>query len=55
MALRQPLADLAAEYGSRFAQGWAPLPALPCSCGLLGWVGAPGHQPLPAADAAGER
>lgn len=43
MALRQPLADLAAEYGSSFAlRGLAPLPAL-CvlvGAGLLGWLGA---------------
>ena len=43
MALRQPLADLAAEYGSSFAlRGLDPLPAL-CvlvGAGLLGWLGA---------------
>lgn len=43
MALRQPLADLAAEYGSAFAlQGLAPLPAacVLLGAGLLGWLGA---------------
>ena len=43
MALRQPLADLAAEYGSSFVlRGLDPLPAL-CvlvGAGLLGWLGA---------------
>ena len=43
MALRQPLADLDAEYGSSFAlRGLDPLPAL-CvlvGAGLLGWLGA---------------
>ena len=43
MALRQPLADLAEEYGSSFAlRGLDPLPAL-CvlvGAGLLGWLGA---------------
>ena len=43
MALRQPLADLAAEYGSSFAlRGLDPLSAL-CvlvGAGLLGWLGA---------------
>jgi cell division transport system permease protein len=43
MALRRPLADLAAEYGSTFAlQGLPPLPAagVLLGAGLLGWVGA---------------
>lgn len=43
IALRQPLAELAAEYGSSFAlRGLDPLPAL-CvliGAGLLGWLGA---------------
>ena len=43
MALRQPLAELAARYGSDFAlRGLAPLPALLVlvGAGLLGWLGA---------------
>ena len=43
MALREPLADLAARYGSSFAlQGLPPLPALAvlAGAGLLGWLGA---------------
>ena len=43
MALRQPLADLAAEYGSSFAlRGLDPLPAacVLVGAGLLGWLGA---------------
>ena len=43
MALRQPLAELAARYGSGFAlQGLQPLPALLVlvAAGLLGWLGA---------------
>ena len=43
MALRQPLADLAGEYGSNFAlHGLDPLPALYVlvAAGLLGWLGA---------------
>jgi len=43
MALRQPLADLAAEYGSRFAlRGLDPIPAacVLVAAGLLGWLGA---------------
>ena len=43
IALRQPLADLAAEYGSGFAlRGLDPLPALGVlvAAGLLGWLGA---------------
>ncbi len=43
VALRQPLADLAAEYGSSFAlRGLAPLPAacVLLGAGLLGWLGA---------------
>ncbi len=43
MSLRQPLADLAARYGSDFTlHGLAPLPAV-CvlvGAGLLGWLGA---------------
>ena len=43
LALREPLADLAARYGSNFAlQGLPPLPALAvlAGAGLLGWLGA---------------
>ncbi|QIL19348.1 permease-like cell division protein FtsX [Thermomonas sp. HDW16] len=43
MALRQPLADLAAEYGSGFTlHGLDPLPAacVLVAAGLLGWLGA---------------
>ena len=43
MALRQPLADLAAEYGSSFAlRGLAPVPAacVLLGAGVLGWLGA---------------
>lgn len=43
LALREPLADLAARYGSNFAlQGLPPLPALAvlAAAGVLGWLGA---------------
>ena len=43
LALREPLAVLAARYGSNFAlQGLPPLPALAvlAGAGLLGWLGA---------------
>lgn len=43
MALRQPLAELAAEYGSSFAlRGLDPLPAacVLLAAGALGWLGA---------------
>ena len=43
LALRQPLAELAAEYGSAFAlRGLDPLPAacVLVGAGLLGWLGA---------------
>lgn len=43
LALRQPLADLSAEYGSSFAlRGLDPLPAacVLVGAGLLGWLGA---------------
>ena len=43
LALREPLADLAARYGSSFAlQGLPPLPALAvlATAGVLGWLGA---------------
>lgn len=43
LALREPLADLAARYGSNFAlQGLPPLPALTvlAAAGMLGWLGA---------------
>lgn len=43
LALREPLADLAARYGSNFAlQGLPPLPALAvlATAGVLGWLGA---------------
>lgn len=43
LALRDPLADLAARYGSGFAlQGLPPMPALAvlAGAGLLGWLGA---------------
>jgi cell division transport system permease protein len=43
MALRQPLADLSAEYGSNFAlRGLDPLPAacVLLGAGVLGWLGA---------------
>jgi cell division transport system permease protein len=43
VALRQPLADLASEYGSSFAlRGLDPLPAacVLVAAGLLGWLGA---------------
>ena len=43
LALREPLADLAARYGSSFAlQGLPPLPALAvlAGAGVLGWLGA---------------
>ena len=43
LALREPLAELAARYGSSFAlQGLQPLPALAvlAAAGLLGWLGA---------------
>jgi len=43
MALRKPLAELAAEYGSSFAlRGLDPLPAacVLLAAGALGWLGA---------------
>ncbi|RPE79856.1 permease-like cell division protein FtsX [Vulcaniibacterium tengchongense] len=43
LALREPLAELARSYGSRFAlQGFAPLQAgaVVLAAGLLGWLGA---------------
>ncbi|MET0893634.1 MAG: ABC transporter permease, partial [Pseudoxanthomonas sp.] len=43
VALRDPLADLAARYGSSFAlQGLPPLPAVAvlAGAGVLGWLGA---------------
>ena len=43
LALREPLADLAARYGSNFAlQGLPPMPALAvlAGAGVLGWLGA---------------
>ena len=43
LALREPLADLAARYGSSFAlQGLPPLPAIAvlAGAGLMGWLGA---------------
>ncbi len=43
MALRAPIAELAAQYGSRFMlQGFAPVwvPGVIAGAGLLGWIGA---------------